>query len=202
MATPAATPDLGRTPTGISDADSREIARVAASFWWLWLVTGVVWIGASFLVLQFDQASITTIGIIVGCMFTFAGVQQLIAAAVAPSLRWLWAIFGVVFLIAGVVCFINPEETFVGLADVLGFLLFTVGIWWTIRAFIERELSPIWWLGLIAGVMMMILAFWTSGQFFLEKAYTLLVFAGIWALMHGVTDIARAFAVRSARDRI
>ena len=201
MATPAATPDLGRTP-GISDADAREVARVAAGFWWLWLVTGVIWIGAAFVVLQFDQASITTIGIIVGCMFTFAGVQQLVAAAVAPSLRWLWATFGVVFLIAGVVCFINPEETFVGLADVLGFLLFTVGIWWTIRAFIERDISPIWWLGLIAGVMMMILAFWTSGQFFLEKAYTLLVFAGIWALMHGVTDIARAFAVRSARDRI
>ena len=27
----------------------------------------------------------------------------------------------------------------------------------------------------------------------------LLVFAGIWALMHGVTEILRAFALRSAR---
>ena len=47
---------------------------------------------------------------------------------------------------------------------------------------------------------MIILAFWTSGQFFIEKAYTLLVFAGIWALMHGITDIFKAFAVRSLRD--
>ena len=44
---------------------------------------------------------------------------------------------------------------------------------------------------------MLILAFWTSGQFFIEKAYTLLVIAGIWALMSGVTDIVRAFRVRS-----
>ena len=37
------------------------------------------------------------------------------------------------------------------------------------------------------------LAFWTSGQFFIHKAYVLLVFAGIWALMQGITNIVRAF---------
>lgn len=46
---------------------------------------------------------------------------------------------------------------------------------------------------------MLVLAFWTSGQFFIEKAYMLLVFAGIWALMHGFTDIVRAFQFRSSR---
>ena len=43
---------------------------------------------------------------------------------------------------------------------------------------------------------MILLAFWTSGQFFIEKAYVLLVIAGIWALMQGVTDIIRAFQIR------
>ena len=46
---------------------------------------------------------------------------------------------------------------------------------------------------------MIILAFWTGGQFFITKAYVLLVFAGIWALMHGVTDIVRAFQIRKLR---
>ena len=55
---------------------------------------------------------------------------------------------------------------------------------------------------IVAGVLMLIMAFWTSGQFFIEKAYTLLVFAGIWALMHGVTDIVRAFRLRGLRDTI
>src|SRR3712207_8851889 len=76
-----------------------------------------------------------------------------------------------------------------------------VGVWWTIRAFIDKEDNPIWWLGLISGVLMIVLAFWTSGQFFLEKAYTLLVFAGIWALMSAVTDFVRAFRLRALRDR-
>jgi uncharacterized membrane protein HdeD (DUF308 family) len=133
-------------------------------------------------------------------MFTFAGIQQLVLAAVADSLRWLWAMFGVLFVICGVICFINPKSTFAGLADILGFLFLTVGVWWTIRAFLLKAADPLWWLGLTGGVLMIIMAFWTSGQFFLQKAYTLLVFAGIWAMMQGITDIIRAFQVRSVHE--
>jgi len=56
-------------------------------------------------------------------------------------------------------------------------------------------------LGVVSGVLMIMLAFYTSGQFFIHKAYTLLVFAGIWALMHGIGDIVRAFSTRSLREK-
>jgi uncharacterized membrane protein HdeD (DUF308 family) len=61
---------------------------------------------------------------------------------------------------------------------------------------LERAVNPAWWLGLISGILITIMAFWTSGQFFIEKAYVLLVFAGIWALMTGITGIVRAFEIR------
>jgi uncharacterized membrane protein HdeD (DUF308 family) len=195
----AATPGLG-DPLGV--AETREAARRAAGWWWMWLVTGIAWIIAALVILQFDQASVTTVGVIIGIMFVFAGVQQFVLAGVADSLRWLWAIFGVLFVIAGIICFISPENTFAALADILGFLFLIVGVWWTIRAFLEKDINPLWWLGLIAGVLMVVLGFWTSGQLFIHKAYTLLVFAGIWALLQGITDIFRAFAVRSFRDAI
>jgi uncharacterized membrane protein HdeD (DUF308 family) len=199
MGDTAATPGLG----GPMDApDAQDAVRAAASFWWVWLVAGIAWMTASLVVLQFDEASVKTIGVLVGIMFVLAGLQQLAFAAIAGPLRWLWAIVGVLFLVSGVVCFVNPEETFAGLADVLGFLFLVVGVWWTMRAFVERGINPVWWLGLISGILMVILAFWTSGQFFIEKAYTLLIFAGLWALMHGITDIARAFAIRALRDEI
>jgi hypothetical protein len=182
--------------------EAREAARSITGLWWLWLVVGIAWLVAALVILQFDQASITTIGIIVGIMFIAAGAQQLVLAAVAPTLRWLWAIFGVLFLVAGVICFINPKNTFAGLADILGFLFLTVGIWWTIQAFIERPVNPVWWLGLISGILLIVLAFWTSGQFFTQKAYILLVFAGIWALMQGITDIVRAFQIKALRDEL
>lgn len=63
-----------------------------------------------------------------------------------------------------------------------------------------RQAGGLWWLGLVSGILMCVLAFWTAGQFFFQKAYTLLVIAGFWALMHGVTDIIRAFRLRMGRD--
>jgi uncharacterized membrane protein HdeD (DUF308 family) len=173
----------------------RDLAR----FWWVWLVLGIAWVIAAFVVLQFDAASVATVGVIVGLMFLVASAQQFMLAALADSLRWLWAIFGVLFGASAIICFIHPENTFVALADILGFVFLCVGLWWTIRAFMLKAIDSAWWVHLVAGVLMLAVAFWTSGQFFIEKAYMLLVFAGIWALMHGVLDIVDAFRVRSSR---
>jgi uncharacterized membrane protein HdeD (DUF308 family) len=194
----AYTPGVGGPAVGGSRTEA--MAKQVGELWWLWIVVGIAWIVAALVILQFDRASITTVGIIIGCMFMFAAVQQLVLAVTAERLRWLWAIFAALFFVSGIVCFVNPEATFAGFADLLGFLFLTAGVWWTIAAFIERDFNPLWWLVLISGILMIVLAFWTSGQFFIQKAYTLLVFAGIWALMHGITDIVRAFAVRSMRD--
>jgi uncharacterized membrane protein HdeD (DUF308 family) len=183
-------------------AEEVGLVRKMTGLWWLWLVAGICWIAAALVILQFDQASVTTVAVITGILFIVAGLEQLTLAFVADSLKWLWALFGVLFLIAGVICFIDPKNTFAGLADILGFLFLTVGIWWTIRAFLVREIDSTWWLGLTAGILMIVLAFWTSGQFFIHRAYTLLVFAGIWALMQGITDIFRAFALRSVHKAL
>ena len=174
----------------------RDAIRGLSGFWWLWLVFGIAWIAVSVVILQFDQASVTTVGVIVGIMFLGVSVQQFVIAGLAERLRWLFALFGVLFLAAAVLAFISPENTFAAIADILGFLFLLVGIFWIIEAFAAREINPLWWLGLVAGILMVALAFYTGGQFFIEKAYVLLVFAGIWALMNGITDIMRAFQIR------
>ena len=155
---------------------------------------------ASLVILQFDSASVTTVGIIVGVLFTFLGVENIALASVMSRHRWLPAGFGVLFLISAVVCFVHPEETFAGMADILGFLFLTVALWWMVWAFLERPFNPMWWVGLISGILMTGVAFWTAGQFFIEKAYVLLVFAGIWALFEGVTDVVRAFEIRRLHE--
>ena len=95
---------------------------------------------------------------------------------------------------------IRPEDTFAGVADILGFIFLMIGVFWLIEAFAERGAKDLWWFGLISGLAMVILAFWTSGQFFIEKQYVLLVFAGVWALFHGVGDMIKAFQIRRLRD--
>jgi uncharacterized membrane protein HdeD (DUF308 family) len=171
--------------------------RAVTSYWWLWLVLGIVWVVAALVILQFNHASITTVSVILGIMFAMVAVEQFVLAATVESMGWLWAVFGVLFTACAVICFVEPAGTFTGLANVLGFLFVCVGVWWMIRAFLYKELDPTWWLGLVAGVLMVVLGFWTSGQFFLQRAYTLLVFAGIWALLEGVTLIVRSFQIRS-----
>ena len=135
-------------------------------------------------------------GVIIGIMFLGTAAQNLTMAGLADRGRWLFGIFGVLFLAAAVISFISPEDTFAAVADILGFLFLLVGVFWIIEAFSAREVNELWWLGLVSGILMVILAFYTAGQFFIEKAYVLLIFAGIWALMHGLTDIVRAFQLR------
>lgn len=177
-------------------AEAREALGGIARFWWVWLITGIAWVIIALVVLQFDQASITTVGVLIGILFLVTGLEQFAVAGLVERMRWLPILFGVLFLIAGIVALANPEDTFAGVADVLGFLFLVVGVFWVVRAFAEKGENELWWLGLIAGIAMLVLAFWTSGQFFIEKQYTLLIFVGIWALLQGITDIVRAFGVR------
>jgi uncharacterized membrane protein HdeD (DUF308 family) len=195
----AVPPRFGPLPT---DRALRETARETTGLWWLWLLAGIAWGVIALVILQYDAASITTVGILIGAMFTFAAVQNFALAGVPGAVRWVSVLFGVLFLIAAVICFISPEGTFAALADTLGFLFLVVGLWWMIGAFSERAINPLWWLGLISGILMTILAFWTGGQFFIEKAYVLLVFAGIWALMESITDIVRALVLLRAHQEL
>ena len=185
---------------GLSSAGAT--AKEITGLWWLWLIAGIAWGVIALVILQFDSASITTVGVLVGAMFTFAAVQNFALVSVPGAVRWVSALFGVMFLIAAVLCFISPENTFVALADTVGFLFLLVGLWWMVRAFLERATNTLWWLGLISGILMTILAFWTGGQFFIEKAYVLLVFAGIWALMASINDIVRAFVMLRAHQEL
>jgi uncharacterized membrane protein HdeD (DUF308 family) len=176
------------------------VVEWVADYWWLWLIVGILWIVAALVILQFNHASIVTVSVILGIMFALAAAQQFVLAAVADRHRWLSVLFGILFAACSIISFVEPAGTFTGLANVLGFLFLVFGIWWIIQAFMTRALNPLWWLGLLAGILLVVLAFWTSGQFFLARAYTLLVFAGIWALMQGILEIVRAFQIRALRE--
>src|SRR5271165_4544490 len=172
------------------------IAKMAR-YWWVELLLGVFWLVIAAVVLKFNHASVSTVGVLIGIMFLiFAAEEFALAVLDQGATRWLWAFFGVLLAAAGVVSLIHPRETFAGFADILGFVFLLIGMIWTVQAFADRAFNDLWWLTLIGGILLIVLAFWTSGQFFLERAYTLLIFAGIWALTKGVTDIVRAFEIR------
>jgi uncharacterized membrane protein HdeD (DUF308 family) len=181
--------------SGVSAADQRAVAAIGR-FWWAWIVLGALWIIASFVILQFSNVSTQVIGIIIGIMLLVAGIQEFVVGYFAEGWKWLWYVFGVIFIIGGLWALFNPEKTFLAIADTLGFLFLLIGIFWIVEAFATRDMNQLWWLGLIAGILMVGLGFWASGQFLVTKAYYLLIFAGIWALLHGITDIIKAFQIK------
>jgi uncharacterized membrane protein HdeD (DUF308 family) len=184
-------------PQPLRSPPTDEVGRALTGLWWLWLFAGIAWVVIALIILQFDQASVTTVGVLIGIMFILSAFQQFAFGSLAGGwLQLVMWLFAVLFLIAGIIALISPENTFAAIADTLGFLFLLVGTFWIIQAFGERDLNELWWFGLISGVAMIVLAFWTGGQFFIHRAYVLLVFAGIWAMFHGVNDIFRAFQIR------
>ena len=67
------------------DAEVQAAASKLHGWYWVLLVTGVLWIVVSLVVLQFNTTSLTTVGIIIGAMVLFAGFQQFAMAALAGS---------------------------------------------------------------------------------------------------------------------
>lgn len=104
------------------------------------------------------------VGVLTGLLLLLFAAEQFVIAAVAPTARWMWAIFGVLVTAAGVVALVNPVDTFTGLADILGFIFLLIGVQWMVQAFAERLFNPYWWMTLIGAILMVGLAFWVSGR--------------------------------------
>jgi uncharacterized membrane protein HdeD (DUF308 family) len=190
---------MGASPAGVptQSTQARELYSQLAKWWWAWLVLGSAWIIVALIILQFNRHSVVIVGIVTGVLFVVAGVQELGQAALTTSgWKWLWIAFGAILVVGGFFALLNPVHTFLALADTLGFLFVLIGIMWMIEALATMQGNPVWWLGLFSGILMISLGFWAGGQPIASNAATLLVFAGVWALLHGITDIARAFQFR------
>jgi uncharacterized membrane protein HdeD (DUF308 family) len=177
-----------------------QVRTVTKKWSWLWLVAGALWILVSVIILQFDQASAASVGVIAGAMFVAAGVEYFFLGSVTRGVGWLWYLFGGLLVTGGVIALFYPTRTFFAMANILGFMFVIIGIMWIVEAFLARESADLWWLNLVAGILMLGLGFWLSGQFLLTQAAALLVFAGIWAMTRGILDITLFFRMRSAAD--
>jgi uncharacterized membrane protein HdeD (DUF308 family) len=173
--------------------------REASKAWWVFLVTGIAWFIISLVVLRFDESSITTIGVLMGIVFVVGAFSELLMVG-ADSTGWkiFHGILGALFALAAIWAFVQPEEAFWALASVLGFLLLMMGIFEIIIAVSTKDVNPLWWLGLIAGILFLILAFWASQQLVPAKADLLIFYVGIMAMFRGISQVVFAFGLRSA----
>ena len=183
--------------------DEAIVAREEARYWWVLLVAGFAWLLIAWLVLRVNQTSLATVGVLLGVVFIMAGVNEATVAALVPGGWKVWhCLMAFIFFLGGLWGLIEPIDTFFALASVLGLILVIYGGFEIARAVASRHANPYWWIGLITGILLVLLAFWVSGSdrvyALQQRTYLILFWVGFFALFKGIMQIALAFGVRHA----
>lgn len=173
-----------------------EEVRQFSNNWWLWLITGILWIVISFIVQSFDPTSAATIAFMFGFVLLFAGVAEFVAIGVAEGWKWLHGVMGVLFVIAGILALIEPFQTFGILALLIGWFLLLKGVFDITLSIAGRDQIPLWGVQLAVGIIEILLGLWAIG-YPGRSAWLLILWVGIGALVRGISDIITAFRVRS-----
>ncbi len=129
------------------------MVRTASDYWWVWLVTGTVWLIISIIILQFDRSSAMTIGVIAAVVFMGGSIQSFAIARKVEGASWLWHVFGMLLVVGSVTSFLYPGKTFAIMSAIIGAIFVLTGIFWVMKAFAVRGSDDIWWLGAAAGVI-------------------------------------------------
>ena len=164
--------------------------------WWLLLITGVGWSVVGLILLRFNYTSVHAISLLFGFVGIAAGVMELFMLFMVRGWwKLLNGVLAVAFFAAGVVAFVHPGDTFLALAAIFSFFLLFAGMFDIIQSIAARNEVGAWWLQLIGGIILVVLAFWAAG-YYGRSAVLLIAWVAAFALIRGVRDFVFAFRVR------
>ena len=183
--------------------EGRMIVREGARYWWVFLLTGIAWLLIAWLVLRMDVTSLAAVGVLLGVVFLVASVNEVgLGSLMSGGWKILHYVMALIFFIGGLWSLVRPVDTFFALASVLGLILIFYGAFEIARAFSSRDVNPYWWIGLVTGILLLLLAFWVSGSdrvyALAQRSYLILFWVGFFALFKGITQIVNAFGIRHA----
>lgn len=179
--------------------DLRRLPPQLTRRWWIFLISGFAWLIIAAIVLRFDLSSVASIGLLLGIVFLFSAAYQFALAALQGG-GWaaMRVILGVLFAAGAIWSFVRPYDAFWALASVFGLLLILNGGFDLAYSAMAQPINPLWWLGLVAGLLEIALGFWASQQYIATRATLLILWIGLYAILRGVGDLVIAFEVFSA----
>ena len=177
----------------------------AARHWWVFLVTGILWILFAWIELSFDYDTVWAVAVFFGFGMLAGGVMTIMVGLDATSWRWLHVTFGIIAILAGLIALIWPGQTFLVLAAIIGWYVMFAGILDLFTAFATKGENDLWWLQLLLGIAQVLIGFWAVG--YSGRSITLLViWVGATALARGISSLFLGFGLHHAgkqlRDRM
>ena len=168
---------------------------------WGWIVAlGLIYLIAGFIALGSVAMATVVSVLVVGVMMIVSGVAEVISAFQIKS--WgkflLWALLGVLYIIAGFVTFQNPLLAAVLLTLILGASLVVSGITRIFLAFSMKREAPWIWV-VLSGVITLLLGVLVLLRWPVSSVYILGLFLGIDLIMAGAGWIGLGFGLRRTR---
>jgi len=165
-----------------------------------WIIAlGVVYVIAGFIALGSVVMATVASVFVVGVMMIIAGVAEVFNAFQIKT--WgkflVWALLGVLYIIAGFVTFENPLLAAAVLTLLLGASLVASGLVRLFLAFSMKRESPWIWVA-ISGVITLLLGGIILAHWPVSSVYTLGIFLGIDLIFAGTSWIGLGFGLRRA----
>jgi uncharacterized membrane protein HdeD (DUF308 family) len=171
---------------------------------WGWIVAlGVIFMIAGVIALGSVVAATASAVLIVGIMMIMAGVAEIIAAFNVKD--WgkfaVWMLLGVLYVAAGVICFLNPFEAATVLTLLLGIALVVGGIVRMFLAWHMREAGKPWGWVVVSGIISLLLGLMIIAQWPYSSFYVLGIFLGIDLIFIGSSWLTIGLALRQRTAR-
>ena len=168
-----------------SQAASSEMAPLRAKWGWIVALGAVYTIAGFFALGSIAMATVASV-LVVGVAMIVAGVAEVINAFQIKS--WgkflIWALLGVLYIVAGFVTFENPLLAAALLTLVLGGSLLASGIMRIILAFNMKREAPSIWVA-VSGVITLLLGLLILARWPINSVYILGLFLGIDLIIAG-----------------
>ncbi len=178
--------------------NATDTAPLRAGSGWI-IALGVVYVIAGFIALGSVMMATVASVFVVGVMMIIAGVAEVFNAFQIKS--WgkflVWALLGVLYIIAGFFAFENPLLAAALLTLVLGASLVASGLVRIFLAFSMKRESPWIWVAL-SGVITLLLGGIILAHWPVSSVYTLGIFLGIDLIFAGTGWIGLGFGLRRA----
>jgi uncharacterized membrane protein HdeD (DUF308 family) len=172
----------------------RDFTLATARLWGVTFAIGVLFLILGFVILGYDDRSLTVLSIFIGISFLMTSMTWFLLAAVVDELKWFWVVSALLAFGGAIVAFAYPDETLKVLSLILGWFLLLTGIVQFIVALTNRDREG-WWLNLLVGIILFGLGAWAVGE--TDRSLVLLTtIVGVYCVLKGILEIMLALSQR------